>query len=213
MYSARTSVILLCMVVTGAGRSVGVKLFYQLGYNNPLFVSLLYLLGQSLSLVVYWATQRRSLANYEPVELELQETIVFQDEENIGKQIGDDVALMGLVAPGNNDNEPIVKAATTLRKSFKRQGSQHGLTDASKQAVSWIHRIPWYLKPLIPGFFNLCNAALRWASFVYVPASVAEMLIVGTEIILSVIAARLVRKRMVSWNRGVGLRSSRRVFC
>eukprot|EP00592_Proboscia_alata_P030166 CAMPEP_0194437608 /NCGR_PEP_ID=MMETSP0176-20130528/100853_1 /TAXON_ID=216777 /ORGANISM="Proboscia alata, Strain PI-D3" /LENGTH=157 /DNA_ID=CAMNT_0039259019 /DNA_START=201 /DNA_END=670 /DNA_ORIENTATION=+ len=53
MYSARTSSILACMVLTGVGRSIGVKLFYQLGYTNPLFVSVLYLLGQSLSIVVY----------------------------------------------------------------------------------------------------------------------------------------------------------------
>ena len=30
------------MVITGASRSVAVKLFYDLGFRNPLFVTILY---------------------------------------------------------------------------------------------------------------------------------------------------------------------------
>ena len=41
------------MVVTGAARSIVAKLFYQLGFDHPLFLTLLYLGGQALSLVPY----------------------------------------------------------------------------------------------------------------------------------------------------------------
>ena len=50
MYSLRVSLVLACMVITGASRSVAVKLFYDLGFRNPLFVTILYLTGQGLSL-------------------------------------------------------------------------------------------------------------------------------------------------------------------
>lgn len=52
-YSGYTWYILLGMVVSGSARSVVVKLIYQSGCNAPLTITLLYLLGQSLSVVVY----------------------------------------------------------------------------------------------------------------------------------------------------------------
>ena len=71
--------------------------------------------------------------------------------------------------------------------------------------VTWVHAIPWYLKPAVPGFFNLCNSAMRWGSLIYVAASMAEMLISGLELLLSVVAARCIRKRRISWSRWVGV--------
>mmetsp|Transcript_29732 Transcript_29732/g.46001 ORF Transcript_29732/g.46001 Transcript_29732/m.46001 type:complete len:248 (+) Transcript_29732:104-847(+) len=53
MYSAKVSFILGAMVLTGAARSVTAKIFYQLGFNHPLFLTLLYLIGQALSLIPY----------------------------------------------------------------------------------------------------------------------------------------------------------------
>lgn len=52
-YSGYTWFILVGMIITGAARSIAVKLAYQLGCNAPLTITLLYLLGQSLSLIVY----------------------------------------------------------------------------------------------------------------------------------------------------------------
>ena len=60
MYSLRVSLVLACMVITGASRSVAVKLFYDLGFRNPLFVTILYLTGQGLSLIVYLVSRRSS---------------------------------------------------------------------------------------------------------------------------------------------------------
>lgn len=68
-----------------------------------------------------------------------------------------------------------------------------------------VHNIPWYLKPVIPGFFNLCNSALRWACLVYVAASTAEILISGLELVFSSFAARIIRKRIISKRRWMGV--------
>ena len=46
--------ILIGMIITGACRSIVVKLAYQSGFKAPLTVTLLYLFGQSLSLIVYF---------------------------------------------------------------------------------------------------------------------------------------------------------------
>mmetsp|Transcript_31292 Transcript_31292/g.64442 ORF Transcript_31292/g.64442 Transcript_31292/m.64442 type:complete len:456 (-) Transcript_31292:84-1451(-) len=53
MQSSYISFILGGMVVTGAARSIVAKLFYQLGFEHPLFLTLLYLMGQTFSLVPY----------------------------------------------------------------------------------------------------------------------------------------------------------------
>ena len=63
MHSCKASAILIAMIVTGAARSVAVQLFFQIGFTQPLFVTLLYLLGQSLALAVYsvqrWVGSKR----------------------------------------------------------------------------------------------------------------------------------------------------------
>jgi hypothetical protein len=54
MYSLQTSLILLGMIVMGTARSVGVKALYQMGvFQHPLWITVLYLVGQSLSLLLY----------------------------------------------------------------------------------------------------------------------------------------------------------------
>lgn len=85
------------------------------------------------------------------------------------------------------------------------EGSIHGLSEESENAIQWIHLIPWYLKPVIPALFNLCNAFMRWASLIYTPASIAEMIISGLELLFSVILSRIVRKKIVSINRWTGV--------
>jgi hypothetical protein len=90
-------------------------------------------------------------------------------------------------------------------RGITRRGSNTGLTQESSAAVAWIHVIPWQLKPAIPGFFNLCNAALRWGSLFYVTASICDMLMSGSELVLSVVAARVIRKRQISGTRWAGV--------
>ena len=93
-----------------------------------------------------------------------------------------------------------------LESTMIFQGSFHSLTTESIKAISIVHSIPWYLKPAILGFFNFCNSALRWASYIYVPTSKMEMMISGTKITLSVVALRMIWKRSVSTNWWVTVR-------
>jgi drug/metabolite transporter (DMT)-like permease len=139
MYSRRVIAILVCMVVTGAARSVVIKLFYQFALEKPIFVTLLYLLSQTLSLFGY--------------------------------------------------------AVSTTR----------GLTEESREAVQWVHSIRYYARPLIPAVLNLLKNAMRSASMVHLPASVAEMMISGLGLVLSAAASWIIRKRMISCTRWIGI--------
>ena len=196
------------MVITGASRSVAVKLFYDLGFRNPLFVTLLYLTGQGLSLVVYLVSRRSSPSparrrpRYKKVSIELPTRHVVPNPMHAA----DDEC------PGDMEDEvkaPVVEAKDEEKPPERRprSGSPTGLTTESHNAatVTWVHAIPWYLKPAVPGFFNLCNSAMRWGSLIFVAASMAEMLISGLELLLSVVAARCIRKRRISWSRWVGV--------
>ena len=324
MYSLRTSLIIFGMICTGAARSVGVKLLYQLGFDNYLFVALLYLAGQSLALLVYWvslhtasntttccgclpeeeenedpqadnhpveysrlvmdnnnnstgdeitpssssssssrstdpvsndridiASCAKTNASLDPMELEMQLIEKaspqhkqleghrhYQDEEQPGhtsahpihrsqsapmvhdvhhqESIKDDNELYATnnittKIPSLTHQSMIIHHAHSMplpsqhQRRHRRRGSKTGLTQESQDAVAWVHLIPWYLKPLLPGLFNLANAALKWASFIYVAASIAEMLMAGLELILSVCVARAVRKRQISQVRWAGV--------
>ena len=76
--------------------------------------------------------------------------------------------------PGDMEDEvkePVVEAKDEEKTPERRRsGSPTGLTTESHNAatVTWVHAIPWYLKPAVPGFFNLCNSAMRWGSLIYV---------------------------------------------
>ena len=101
----------------------------------------------------------------------------------------------------------VIRNGERPTRLLRKQGSSTGLTSDSGDAfaVAWIRSIPWYLKPAIPGLFNLCCTALRWASLVYVAASVAEILIGGMELVFSSFAARIIRKRLISPRRWIGV--------
>lgn len=104
---------------------------------------------------------------------------------------------------GHIDGKELMRSSQA--RPLKRRGSKTGLTSQSEDAVAWVYRIPWFFRPAIPGFFNLCNSALRWACLVYVAASTAEMLISGLELVLSSFAARIIRKRIISTRRWFGI--------
>jgi len=235
------------MVITGASRSVAVKLFYDLGFQNPLFVTILYLTGQALSLIVYLVSRRDingvSCCWTAPSQdYKILNTAVFSgngdnpgesDEPENSDKIEVSIELQtqnAVKAKDGNDEEKTSESSLSdecqmsqmeynmtveagerggdgLTTNRPRSGSATGLTIESHNAatVTWVHVIPWYLKPAIPGFFNLCNSAMRWGSLIYVAASMAEMLISGLELLLSVVAARCIRKRLISPSRWVGV--------
>jgi len=285
MYPWHVILTLVGMITAGAGRIVAVKAFYQ--FNDqimqqqekeesfemnetmtttmmPLFVTLLYLMGQSLSLVVYLVSSSvktylssSSLKNsnnnssssddlmvvvsgggevdHETVGKYLEEgeggeEVVEQKTEillpwwsSIGRGGGGDGVYAKLdqvkedeeeeeeednrttIIRCSSSNNSSIAAVATTRPPLDRMGSKTGLTNDSKRAVAWVHKIPWYAKPILPGLFNLCNSALRWGCLVFVAASTAEILISGLELILSVVAARWIRKRNVSNRRWTGV--------
>jgi len=241
MYSLQVSAILIAMIVTGAARSVAVQLFFQLGFTQPLFVTLIYLFGQTLALVVYFVSREMDKALQSGPKTSEGTTPIgdskhphpttgdgTEDYIGLGEAVSVPISPLHIIAKGESINiEPIptdnydeeyltndveqnkiVPAninAPCPKQSHRRLGSASGLTDESKRAAEWIHRVPYYAKPILPGFFNLCNSAMRWTSLIYVSASVAEMLISGLELVLSVMAARYIRKRMISRARWTGV--------
>ncbi len=177
------------MIITGSARSVLVKLAYQSGFRAPLTVTLLYLAGQFLSLVVY-VVQKRVIKI-----LKHGYTILVLAEDPIPNQplqTQKEIELRPKMISTNRD-QPIPK------------GSSHGLTVQSHERIQWIHHIPWYAKPGLPALFNLLNAALRWVSLLHIDASVAEMLISGLELTLSVVAAKVFRCRRIGKTRWIGV--------
>jgi hypothetical protein len=242
MYPLNVVLTLLGMIIFGSGRIVAIKLYFQMEEEEsrtvtPLFVTLLYLVGQTLSLLVYFIQTRskncisqddidNDIIDYNTIEMAAREldgekgaTIIMNEEEILDEQDGritDDELVQEEEEGGHirhngehkiiikNNEEPIPNFVPQQKRMIRR-GSKTGLTSESNETIAWIHRIPWYLKPLIPGFFNLCNSALRWGCLVYVAASTAEILISGIELILSSFAARIIRKRIISTKRWFGI--------
>ena len=178
------------MIITGSARSVVVKLAYQGGFRAPLTVTLLYLAGQSLSLFVYMIQKRVRQCFAHGYDVLVTAENVQSKQQHISS---DTKAVELCMRRTLHENKSIPK------------GSSHGLTIQSEERIQWIHCVPWYAKPAIPAFFNLLNAALRWASLVHIDASVAEMLISGLELALSVVAARIFRSRRIGMARWMGV--------
>lgn len=227
-YSGYTWSILLGMIITGSARSIVVKLAYQSGFKAPLTITLLYLLGQSLSLFVY-GIQKWFVNDYMAITKDNQESKLNHYESpsvELGTCAGADVDVdkkchnyeNSLPTKQNDHSKMAVDSGLTssLSKSSASStllvfldeipnGSNHGLSSESEERIKWVHRVPFYLKPAIPAILNLLNSALRWASLVYIDASVAEMMISGLELTLSVVAARIIRKRIVANSRWAGV--------
>lgn len=197
--------ILIAMVTTGAARSVAVKLLYQTGFEAPIYVTLLYLLGQSLSLAVY-AYQSRLAGRKTGVERETSQQMdaaTAADSHPSVQQGGTEaIPQQGNSSPTHNAASLASQRITAHKKYI---GSAHGLQINFEDLIAErASRVPFYMKPVMPGICNMFNSLLRWASLVYVAASVGEMLISGLELALSVLAARIIRKRVVSCRRWMG---------
>ena len=262
MYPLHVILTLIGMITAGAGRIVAVKIYFQMEVDEsqpvtPLYVTLLYLVGQALSLVVYYGYNQFQRmcsdpggAKYSTIEMAdtsiLEIDCISDDDENdndptnntntapqhlpdnnaLDNSNGHEFGKNGNSFDGSDEEEKTMTidddeyqdeeanieyppTSRTIpppqRRILRRQGSKTGLTQESKDAIAWVHQIPWIFKPVIPGFFNLCNSALRWASLVYVAASTAEILISGMELVFSAIAARIIRKRIISNQRWMGI--------
>ena len=197
MYTACISLILVGMICAGASQTVAARAILQSGFEYPLFLSILYHAGQSLSLITYvvipksW--QRMDMADVDNGE---------DDDDGTAQSSSLDVEAGDI---GHNCRDSDIVCIDASRRRSSCIGSRHGLGPSSDNAALWVHRIPKCWMPIMSGFFGLTNNALRWASLLFVAASVAEMINSGLELILSVLAARYLRKRIVSTSRWAGV--------
>lgn len=223
MYSSSVILPLMGMIVFGAARSVVIKIYFQLQGETgqaatPMFVTLLYMLAHAISLLVYLVERRIRKDDYGKLYLTVHGTTSTDcgdsNTQSISEGTDDSPASLSneldidafedeemILSPDNENIQPTI----IERPKLIKQGSVTGLTQDSKDAVAWVHTIPWYIKPAIPAFFNLCCTALRWASLVFVAASIAEILINAMELVFSSFAARIFRKRLISPRRWIGV--------
>jgi len=195
MYTACISLILVGMICAGASQTVAARAILQSGFEYPLFLSILYHAGQSLSLITYVvipkAWQRMDLIDDDNDE-----------DDGTAQSLSLDVEAGGI---DHNCRDVDIACIEASRRRSSYIGSRHGLGPSSDNAALWVHRIPKCWMPIISGFFGLTNNALRWGSLLFVAASVAEMINSGLELILSVLAARYFRKRIISSSRWAGV--------
>uniref|UniRef100_A0A7S1GM70 Uncharacterized protein n=1 Tax=Cyclophora tenuis TaxID=216820 RepID=A0A7S1GM70_CYCTE len=107
-----------------------------------------------------------------------------------------------------NDGTPTSSVASESHPAEigkNRRGSKTGLTEKSKQAVKWVHHVPWWMKPIIPGFFKLTNTICHRMGILYLSASIAEMVVNGLELVVSVLAVIVIRTRQIPRERWVGV--------
>lgn len=268
-YSRDVLITLILMIVLGAGRTIAVKVFYQLGFSDPLLVTVLVLIGHALALPVYWILKQ--LSGHQQSKDELNGELHTTDEEFSidsfaseergqvanhtarrtgpivsSKSLGTGIAALTTIqwAPHpswcesseffpevdeeeddtpqelENDEEcqrqsleavshhdmKIVKEDMDKKGKppLVKRGSKTGLTERSKRAVQWVHRVPWWAQPLLSSFFGVLDTAFRMLSVLYLAASVAEMVSGGLELVVSILASRIIRKRLIPKQRWLG---------
>lgn len=261
-YQAHVLVALILMIVFGAGRTIAIKVFFQLGFEGPFLVSILMLFGHSLAIPLYYLlqwclpaitddiaddndyqqgsggeapavpgsgmatslrtsrsslrTSRSSTRRSSIIAFELQvlrdapwEVTHIPDKLEEVQEEGDiplddqaDEKAEAELDGDQGSRTPAVDRHVAPRHGHI--GSTTGLSERSKRAVQWVHHIPYWAKPLVSSFFGFLDAVFRVLSVFYLPASIAEMLIGGLELLGSIVAARWIRKREIPRQRWYG---------
>jgi hypothetical protein len=157
--------LLVFMIVSGAGRTIAVKVYFQLGYNDPLMMALIFLFSHLFAGPMYLA------------EIALRKNV---DETAIGETAADDSMIHSDSAQASAESSSsLEKNGHDIEDGYMEQqqmnpnqllqknklGSQTGLTYKSKQAVQWVHRIPWPLKPLVSSILNIFCIIFRMLPF------------------------------------------------
>lgn len=253
-YSADVLAALLLMIVFGAGRTVTIKVYFQMGFDDPFCVTLLMLASHALAVPLYcilrcWPMSRHArnddddeaIGDKEPTSVHPPATEGDDSESGVlpaveealerphslvatrsysGRRcrvaggsttrrrssLVDSLTSSFRDAPLLFDGDDLVEPAQD-EENFRRpplRGSVTGLTDQSRHAVRWVHRIPGWAKPIVSSFFGFLDATFRVLAVMHLAASVAELLIGGLELILSVVAAKIIRKRYILRQRWYG---------
>ncbi|KAL9180320.1 hypothetical protein ACHAXT_008290 [Thalassiosira profunda] len=196
-YSPYTWTILLGMILTGAARSIVVKCTFQSGLEAPLTVTLLYLLGQSFSLVVY-GLQKWLVRDYQAISASRDADEILMGNVKLQRQSVELVAWE--VEAVDGDDEYLNATNDEPSETCKEEDSITSNCNTEAISESIAPMIEFYAAARASFYDdempNGSNHALRWASLVYIDASVAEMLISGLGLTLSVVAGRILRKRM-----------------
>lgn len=229
MYSAKVSFIIFAMVLTGAMRSVAVKIFFQMGFEKPYFVAVLFHIAGLPAFVVHYL-YRCSIIRKRRLQSIMDVSVLPSQRSQRGDQTGGEKSI-GLTTDGaqNNSSEqstgvmtpsdieiqdietvpndpPIHTESIESDTSSHCMGSQTGLTEESHAFANfWLGRIPWYWQFVIIGILDFVTYLLRWGAFVSLQASVAEMLLNGLELVLSTVTALVIRKRKISRPRWLGV--------
>jgi hypothetical protein len=322
-YSREVLTTLILMILTGAGRTLAVKVYFQLGFDDPFLVAILVLLGRSLAVPIYWSVEwlvpatdadaegadgdkpkelketyngrmtdlekaaetrasivpdtdvdvvvdvdenkaedATEMSQSEPADLEMKDEavaianalkqapvsttpfnpvmrrlssptirrlsknlrdVVHTEWKHDGTLMATDDEESQLIEQPNEksiqrrdtssldedsvaegDTAEISQRITSSRQRKSNRGSVHGMSEKSREAVQWVHKIPRWAKPLMSSGFNLLDVVFRNLSILYLPAVVAEMLVGGTKLILSMVIARIVRKMPIARQKWCG---------
>lgn len=128
MYPRSTVYVLLVMVLAGSARSIVAKLIYQLGFEQPLSLTALYLFGQALSLVFYWIM--RSNPSEKAVYEQLSKCSTIED---------------GQLQSETSIAEPLGTNYKHRGRSCTKTLHEGTLSKEAYQTTAWLHRIPWLL--------------------------------------------------------------------
>jgi len=227
MYSLQVSLILIAMITTGVVRSVGIKLFYQMGFEDPFFVTLMFHLSGVPSFAFYglyrcvklWRTRKQTTDTDSQRQTEKTEAA---KEANDADQPEEQSGITRSVLEDSKTNDPSRQrvriedssvahsefsgANGNSSTSYHAMGSQTGLTEEPHAtAASLLHHLPWYGKLFLLGLFNFLSYIMRWSAILLMRTSVAEMLLNGVELVLAALGSRLIRKRYVSRARWAGV--------
>ena len=213
-YYARDELtVLLGVVVMGAGRTAFTKIYFQSGYDDPFFATALVFVGQAFALPAYFfyrimtrhSLPSRAVLDHEnDTDCQTQEFASSDFTSAEGSQDQDDVQVLSTStssSDGVNSKDGRAQKMKTLKKQF---GSKTGLNDASAQAVEWVRRIPFWARPLITSAFGICAALFRVSAVLFLPASIADILMTGLELFFIIVAQKVVRRRQILPQRWAG---------
>ena len=217
-YSKEELIVLLGVVFLGAGRTTLTKVYFQMGYDDPFFATVLVLLGHSMALPAFFLNKKlKCLGHSQECQSTTSATLSEHDGDlnNIKSENNNNNNKNNNVDPGTLSDPPEIVAkqdnseaggdsARSKMMMASKFGSATGLNQESADAVQWIQRIPYWAKPLITSIFGLSDAVFRVSSVLFLPASIADMLITGLELFFIIVAQKIVRKRFISRQRWIG---------
>ena len=187
------------------------KFYFQMGYDDPFFVTVLVLLGHSMALPAFLLNKKlKCMGRKKECQSTTSETLPDYGDNN--KKINNTNSernnnpqdLSGLQENRDNENNKTGDAVRSKMMMAGKSGSATGLNQDSANAVIWIQRIPYWAKPLITSIFGLSDAIFRVSAVLFLPASIADMLITGLELFFIIIAQKVVRKRHILKQRWIG---------